>query len=210
MGKLSVVGNQHKAGGVLVQPARREKSLAPQVLRHQVHDSGLIFVLACADYPFGFIEHQIQVHPQAERLALHLHCVAVKVHSKIRRLYHLSVDSDRSLSDERFDLAAGKVALHRDCFIQPLFFCHCISPYSVCDGLFVYCGSTLLYHKMVSQGKPFKKQKRQKKGGLFRFLWRLASVVLDCCLARNISHSVEDQSWTVWEQLDCFSGGYAG
>lgn len=122
MGKLSVVGNQHKAGGVFVQPARREKSLAPQVLRHQVHDGGLIFVLACADHSFGFIEHQIQVHPQAERLALHLHCVAVKVHSKIRRLYHLSVDSDRSLSDERFDLAAGKVALHRDCFIQPLFF----------------------------------------------------------------------------------------
>ena len=124
VGKGPVVGQQHKAGGVLVEPSGREQPLAEKALGHQVHHRPFMPVLAGADHPFGLVEHQVKVLAQRQLPALHRYRVAVKIDAKVGAFDHLPVDGDLSFADEGLDLAAGKRPLHGDGLVQPLFFCH--------------------------------------------------------------------------------------
>ena len=73
MGEGAVVGEEHKAHRVLVQPPGGEEPLAPQLRRHQVEDGGLAAVLGGGDHPGGFVQHQVDVLLKAQRHPVHRH-----------------------------------------------------------------------------------------------------------------------------------------
>ena len=76
---------------------------------------------------------------QGKFLSLHRYGIAVKIDAEVGIFDHLPVDGDRTFADECFDLAAGQTALHGDGLVQPLFLCHCCSPYLSQDDFSFYC-----------------------------------------------------------------------
>ena len=75
VGKGAVIGQQHKAGAGLVQPARREQ-LPPRVgIPHQIDHGGVTLVGGSAHHALGLVEHDVHELLIAERPAIHSHSV---------------------------------------------------------------------------------------------------------------------------------------
>ena len=55
--KFTVIGQDQQTGGILVQAACWEQSLAFQLIWNQIHDCGLFPVFRGADNPFGLMQH---------------------------------------------------------------------------------------------------------------------------------------------------------
>ena len=64
VGQLPVIGDDDKAGGVLVQPPGGEQTLPPQLWRHQIHHGGAVLIPGGGHHPGGLIHHQVEMAAQ--------------------------------------------------------------------------------------------------------------------------------------------------
>ena len=117
VGKAAVIGQQHKAGAGLIQPACREQ-LPPGVgVPYQVHHSGVPLIGRSAHHPLGLIEHEVNEFLIAQRRAVHCHGVGL-LQLGVPFFAHRAVYLHAPLCQHSFGLAAGALGSLGQIFIQ--------------------------------------------------------------------------------------------
>ena len=99
MGPLAVVGHQHQAGGVEIEPPHHVQ-LAHGRLIHQEEHGGVIRVFVGADIPFRLVQHEVAValiQGQGDTVKFHL---ALLVDVEGGLLDHDTVHHHLSLPDQ--------------------------------------------------------------------------------------------------------------
>ena len=118
VGKGAVVCQQHKAGGVLIQPPGGEQPFAPQCRRHQIQYRRRSLAVRGREHPCGFVEHQIHKSPAGNGFACQANLLGVRV-CLLPGASHYAVHSHLPLLQQRFDPAAGLVQLPGQYFFDP-------------------------------------------------------------------------------------------
>ena len=102
VGKGTVVCQQHKAGGVLIQPPGREQPFAHQCRRHQIQYRRLSLAVRGREHPCGFVEHQIHKSPAGNGFACQANLLGVRV-CLLSGASHHAVHSHLPLLQQCFD-----------------------------------------------------------------------------------------------------------
>ena len=93
MRKISVVGEQHKTLGILIEPARREQSFSHKLGRDEVEHGPALPLFGGADHALRFIEHYIRSKNLQTALYYYLYTVSglmnptLDLDAEVKRLY---------------------------------------------------------------------------------------------------------------------------
>ena len=153
MGEGAVIGDEHKALGILVQPARGEEILPAQFRRHQIHHSGLMPVLGGGYHPLGFVEHEIDMFPHPQRDTVHLNHIGQRLHLPVRCLFRLTIHCHPAFPDQFPDLLAGLGALSGQQPVQT-HLCHGVLLLRFADSRIPYPGCFLKCAGQASCSSP--------------------------------------------------------
>ena len=117
VGKAAVIGQQHKAGAGLIQPAGREQ-LPPGVgVPHQIHHGGIPLIGRSAHHPLGLIEHEVDEFLIGQQCTVHCHGVVI-LQLGVPFFAHRAVYLHAPLCQHGFGLAAGALGSFGQIFIQ--------------------------------------------------------------------------------------------
>ena len=146
VGQLSVVGEQQKSLGVLVQPPDREQ--APVFLRQKVQHGLLPPVFGGSQHTAGLVEHQVAEFCPDDLCAIHFDALGRWVHFALGGAFHLSVHAHTALLQQQLGLFAGPAARVREQLVQPQLRCHawfslpfCLPPqvHTLCVRWAIWC-----------------------------------------------------------------------
>ena len=90
MGECAVIRHQHKARAGLVQPPGGEQAAAGVGPAHKVHHSHVVFVRRRTHHTLGFVQHDVHILLQDERLPVQRDSRAGR-HLSVRAAAHRAV-----------------------------------------------------------------------------------------------------------------------
>ena len=107
MAQGSVVGEQQKALGVLIQPANGKQPPAAQMFGQQVQNSSLLLILGGGEQSARLMEHDVHKGSAVYPLPIHLDGGLLRVALVLRPSGRLSVHQHPAPGDEFLDLPTG-------------------------------------------------------------------------------------------------------